>query len=125
MDLVIEPSACRPSKDEAGVETPASFKGKVTIKLPTMPESYRFKAKYGRRAVALDGKEATDKTMMTLELIADIAEEIKDCFVKVEIEEIGTKKKLTSMEELYSYEPAFGIVAEVSMKFVQGFAEKN
>lgn len=125
MDLIIEPSACKSSKDEAGVETPASFKGKVTIKLPTMPESYRFKAKYGRRAMSLDGKDVSDKTMITLELIADIAEEIKDSLVKIELEEISTKKKLASMDDLYSYEPAFGIVAEISMKFIQGFAEKN
>lgn len=125
MDLVIVPSICQDQTDAAGKVTPAAFSGSVTIKLPTMPESYRFKAKYGRRSVGLDQKSEADVAMASLEMIADIAEDIKPFFTKVELVDVQTKTKLKSVDELYSYEPAFAIIADVAMRFVQGFAEKN
>lgn len=125
MDLVITPTLCKEQKNEAGDLVPASFSGFVTIRLPTMPESYRFKAKYGRRSVGLNEKSEADVAMVSLEMIADIAEEIKPFFSVVNLTEVATKKTLSTVEELYSYEPAFSIIAEVGMKFIQGFAEKN
>lgn len=126
MDLVIKPTICEEQKDAAGtVIAPAAFSGTVTIKLPTMPESYRFKAKYGRRSVGLDTKSEADVAMASLEMIADISEEIKPFFTKVELTDVGNGKQIASVDELYSYEPAFSVIAEVAMKFIQGFAEKN
>lgn len=125
MDLVITPSLCKEQTDAAGKITPAAFSGSVTVKLPTMPESYRFKAKYGRKSVGLDTKSDADVALASLEMIADIAEEVKPFFTKVELTEINTKKEIKTVDELYSHEPAFAIIAEIGMKFIQGFAEKN
>jgi hypothetical protein len=125
MDLKIVPSVCEASKDEAGADVPASFSGSVTIRLPTMPESYRMKAKYGRKSIGMAKGDDVETRLGSMELIAEIAEDIKDNFVKVAIEDLKSGKKINSVEDLYSYEPAFVIIAEVAGKFIQGFAEKN
>lgn len=127
MELVITPDICKPQKDEAGVEKPALFSGTVKIKLPTMPESYRFKAKYGRRTMGLgaEGLSKEDSTMLTMELLADIADQIKPNFIEVCLIENESKKEISSVDELYSYEPVFAVVSEIAMMFVQGFAQKN
>lgn len=125
MDLKIVPQACEVTKDEAGADVPASFSGSVTIRLPTMPETYRMKAKYGRKAVAMKSEDSLENKLESMELVAEIAEDIKDNFVKVHLEDLQNGRKINSVDDLYSYEPAFGIIAEVAGKFIQGFAEKN
>ena len=127
MELVITPTACKPTKDEAGQDVPAAFNGTITIRIPSMPESYRFKAKYGKRTVGLGMSEMSKEqsTFVSMELLADIAEDVKGHFLKVDITDVASKKTITSIDELYCYEPAFAIIADVAMRFIQGFAEKN
>lgn len=125
MDLKIVPSVCEVTKDEAGAAVPASFSGSVTIRLPTMPESYRMKAKYGRKSIGVAKDDEVSARLDSMELIAEIAEDIKDNFVKVSLEDLKSGKKINSVDDLYSYEPAFVVIAEMAGKFIQGFAEKN
>jgi hypothetical protein len=128
MDLVFVPSACKESKDEAGKEIPAKFSGSITIKLPTMPESYRIKAKYGRKSVDTFGgktEDSIDSRLVLIELLADIADEIKGNLLKVDLVYLQDNKKIKSADDLYSFEPGFEIIAEIGSKFLSGFAEKN
>jgi hypothetical protein len=60
-----------------------------------------------------------------MELIAQVCEDIKPNILKVEIKEMSSGKELSSVDDLYCFEPAFGMIAELGMKFIQGFAEKN
>ena len=126
MDLEIVPSICKASKDESGAEIAPLFTGSVTIKIPSMPESYRFKAKYGKKTMGMSGVEDKgEQAFLTMELLADIAEDIQPYFSKVELKEVGSKKSIKTVDDLYSYEPAFPIISEVAMKFIQGFATKE
>lgn len=124
MELVITPTLCKVQKDESGAEIAPLFSGTVTIELPTMPESFRFKAKYGKRSLHLQ-QDKNEAAFETMELMADIAVDIKKSFSKVDLTELATQKRIESVDDLYSYEPAFGIISEIAMKFIQGFVEKN
>lgn len=126
MELEIIPEICKPSKDESGAEVAPAFSGSVTIKVPTMPQSYKFKAKYGRRTTGMAGeKDEHQVAFDTMDLLAEIADEIQPYFTKVQLVEAKTGKSIDSVDMLYSYEPVFPVVSEVAMKFIQGFAEKN
>lgn len=132
MELVITPSVCTTQKDEAGADIAPSFIGTVTIKLPTMPQSLRFKAKYGKRMrereseLKASGKDVKEvDSFEVIELMADIADDIAPFLQKVDLTEIATQKKIVTLDELMSYEPSFPILSEVAIKFVTGFAEKN
>jgi hypothetical protein len=127
MELQIVPGICKASKDDAGADVAPLFTGSVTIKVPTMPESYKFKAKYGRRTTGMmsEDKDKGATAFATMELLAEIAEEIQPFFTKVELTEIATNKAVDSVDMLYSYEPAFPVISDVAMRFIQGFAEKN
>ena len=59
------------------------------------------------------------------EVVADIAQDIRERFLAVNLEEKATQKKITTVEELYSYEACFEVVSDVALKFVTGFATKN
>jgi hypothetical protein len=128
MKLEIVPHACKESKnEETGEVIPPSFEGSVTIKLPSMPESYRFKAKFAKRYVDVDTAKMSKAAMdvETLDLIAAIAEEIRPFFLEVKLKDLENGKEITSAEELFYYEDGFGIIADIGMRFVKGFAEKN
>lgn len=126
MDLEIVPSICKATKDEGGQEIAPLFTGSVTIKIPSMPESYRFKAKYGKKTMGMSGvTEKQEQAFATMELLADIAEEIQPFFMKVELKEVKSKKAIKTVDDLYSYESAFPIISEIAMMFIQGFASKE
>lgn len=42
MEKTITPSACLPTKDEKGVETPALYEGTVTMRVPTYDDRLEF-----------------------------------------------------------------------------------
>lgn len=127
MELLITPALCKESKSESGEDVAPLFSGTVTVRTHSMPESYRFKAKLGEKSSEMTaasenkGKQAA----VAMRLLADAAEEIKGCFVAVDLKELSTGVEIKSADDLYSYEPAFGIISEIAMKFVQGFAEKK
>lgn len=126
MDLEIVPLICKPTKDESGAEIAPLFSGSVTIRVPSMPESYRFKAKYGKKTVGMQGiDEKTDQAFATMELLADIAEDIQPFFTKVELKEVKSKKAYKTVDELYTQESLFPVISEVAMKFITGFASKD
>lgn len=127
MELEVIPSQCKTSKDESGAEIPAPFSGSVTVRLPSMGEAYKFKAKYGRKMHDVDLKKLdnTESIFALMDLTGDLCEEIRGNFIKVNIKEVSTGKELKSADEIFTYEPAFEIVAEIGLKFVKGFAEKN
>jgi hypothetical protein len=126
MELVITPTLCKQSKDESGADVAPLFSGSVTVKVPTMPQSYKMKAKFGKKTIGLtDSGDKNTQAFATMELLADIAEDIQSYFVAVDLTELSTNKKIQSVDDLYCYEPAFAIVSEVAMKFIQGFVEKE
>lgn len=141
MDLKIIPSICLPKKDkETGAEiAPAEFQGHVKIRLPEMPAVFRFKAKYGkeflkrRDTVELaktQTKELSDETFQrvqleTMEIIAQIAEDIKGHWSEIDLIEVKTGKHISSVDELYTTEACFEVISEIGIKFIEGFAEKN
>lgn len=127
MEMVITPTLCKPTKNESGADVAPLFSGTVTIRVPTMPQAFKFKAKYGRRAVGMDGLSGndTDKGLAMMEFLAEIAEEIQPFFTAVDLTDLQTNKRLTSVDEFYCYEPSFSVISEVAMKFIQGFAEKE
>jgi hypothetical protein len=128
MELVIVPNICKPQKSEDGLETAPSFQGSITIDIPSTPELYRFRSKYGRKMNLNDMANMENKTeqaFATMDLIGEICEEIKPKILKVDLIEVSTKREIKSVEDLYCYEPVFGAVTEIGMKFIQGFAEKN
>jgi hypothetical protein len=140
MDLEIVPALCKPTIDADGAEVAPSFSGSVTIKIPSMPASYRFKAKHGKKAMELEQHKAKPKPKETadekkhretmdmflmMDFLADVAEEIQPYFVKADLVNIKTNKSYKTVDELYMNEELFPIISEMAMKFIQGFATKD
>lgn len=126
MELTIVPSQCKVTKDESGAEIAPLFSGSLKIKVPNMVESYRFKAKFGKKTVGMTEVEGKNQqAFATMELLADISEAIQPSILSVDLVDLKTNKSIKSVEDLYYCEAAFPIISEVAMMFIQGFVEKE
>lgn len=127
MDLEIVPAICKATKDENGVDVAPLFSGSVTIKMMSMPESYKFKSKYGRKTMAMSGvvEEGSEKAFATMDLLGELGTEIQPFFANVALKDLSNGKEIKSADDLYYYEPMFSVISEIAMKFIQGFSTKE
>jgi hypothetical protein len=126
MELEIVPALCKPTKDESGADVAPLFTGSVTIRLPSVVENYKLKAKYTRKTMGMQNiEDKVEQACLTMDLLADMAGEIQPYFVKVDLKEAGAKKACKSVDELYHTEALFPVISEIAMKFIQGFATKD
>lgn len=134
MEKTFTPKVCTDHKEtinDVETDVSASFKGQIKVKLMSFPERCRLPQKLGLQELQAEKASEEDKKaklmaqMANLEFMAKAAEEIKANILAVELEELGTNQKITSVEELYCYETTGPIVMELVSKFVFGFAEKK
>lgn len=126
MELTIVPSQCKVTKDESGVEIAPLFSGSLKINVPSVIESYKFKAKFGRKTVGMTEVEGkSDQAFAMMDLLGEMIEAIQPSFSSVDLVNLKTNKAIKSVDELYHHEPAFPMISEVAMMFIQGFVEKE
>ncbi len=107
MEKTIIPAQCTIQKltlkDGTVKEVPPSFEGNVTIRLPSMPEFMRYKAKFGRHVIKSDDAVETDqllRELFAMDVIAEVAESTKPNWVSVNLKEISTGHEIKTVEDL-------------------------
>lgn len=117
IELPFVPSTCKGDKP--------TMKGAITVMAPPYPKRLRYQAKFA--AMATDASQDTvkseaDKRSEQMLLISELVEESAQYIKAVDLELLDGSVKAKSVDELFGFGEFEGVVIEVAMGMIQGFA---
>lgn len=116
-------------KDAKGPFLKDIFDGFIEVKVPSYPERLRFPKEIGLDVISGEisdeDKKKVNGALLQLELLAKCSEKVRPFIGEVALKHKESGLELKSVDDLYDFPDAGGLVTGLCSKFVLGFLEKK
>lgn len=120
IELSFVPSACKSTEDK-----PATMKGEVKVLAPPYPKRLKYQARFAGLATGdadAPAKTEAEKRSDQMLVIAELVEESTQYIKSVDLELADGSVKCKSVDELLGLQEFEGVMIEIAMAMIQGFA---